>query len=67
MSERTASGSGASPSQVQGILRLAAWMLVFALCVVVIGVPLSGILPPPFALGAGASAGGAAEAEEGGE
>ena len=53
MSERTASGGGASLGQVQGILRLTVWALAFIVCVVAIGIPLSGILPLPFALGAG--------------
>jgi len=53
VSERTARGEGASLSQVQGILRLTTWVLVFVLCVVVIGIPLSGLLPLLFALGAG--------------
>ena len=44
---------GASLSQVQGILRLSAWVVVFALSVVVIGLPLSTVLPPMMALGAG--------------
>jgi regulator of protease activity HflC (stomatin/prohibitin superfamily) len=44
---------GASLSQVQGILRLTAWVIVFAVCVVVIGLPLSAVLPRLIGLGAG--------------
>ena len=53
MSESRASGSGASLSQVQGILRLSVWVLAFVVCIVLIGIPLLAVLPPLFALGAG--------------
>lgn len=53
MSKSGSSGQGASLSQVQGILRLMAWVLVFIVCVVVIGLPLSAVLPRLIGLGAG--------------
>jgi len=47
------SRGGASLSQVQGILRLTVWVGVLILCVLAIGLPLTVVLPPLFALGAG--------------
>ncbi len=57
MSERRMGGQGASLSQVQGILRLTAWVGVFIVSVVVVGILLWAVLPPLFALGAGAVVG----------
>jgi len=52
MSESRAS-QGASLSEVQGILRLLAWVVVFVACVILIGLPLTLVLPPLVGLGAG--------------
>ena len=57
MSDSNTSGQGASLSQVQGILRLTAWVVAFIVCMAVVGMPLTAIFSPLIGLVAGGAVG----------
>jgi regulator of protease activity HflC (stomatin/prohibitin superfamily) len=57
MSNGRSGGSGASLSQVQNILRLTVWVVVFIVFLAIIGIPLSSVLPTLYAVAAAAVVG----------